>query len=196
MAKQMGGLEAENPCPTGSDGLQNTMAKQLHFEGFKKRNPCFGGSLLKGNNPKTTRPLDSKNPIHLVLRANQGGLRIPKTYAKVHKIIETSAKKHGVRVYSYVNVGNHIHFALKLHHVHRWPGFIRELTGRIALYMKKTNKEWKWLYRPFTRIVQGWKKAYRALQNYLDVNALEAQGIVTRQEIKFMKEFRAKWGAG
>jgi len=160
------------------------MTKQLHFEGFKKRNPCFGGSLLKGN-PKTNRPLDSKNPIHLVLRANAGGLRLPKTYAKVHKIIETSAKKHGVKIYSYVNVGNHIHFALKLHHIHRWPGFIRELTGKIALHMKRQN-----------RIVQGWRRAYMALQNYLNINALEAQGIVTRQEIQFMKEFRAQWGDG
>ena len=122
-------------------------------------------------------------------------MRLPKTYNKIHKTIETSAKKHGVKVYRYVNVGNHIHFTLKLHHVYRWPGFIRELTGRIALHMKKVNKDWHWLHRPYTRIVHGWRRAYRALQNYLEINALEAQGL-TRQEIKFMKEFRAQWGSG
>lgn len=50
-------------------------SKQLEFAGpgMKKPDVRFGGSLLGKSNPKRKRPLDSKRPIHLVLRANQGG---------------------------------------------------------------------------------------------------------------------------
>ena len=171
-----------------------TRAKQLNFEGFgfKKPKASFGGSLLKGN-PKTKRPMDSKLPILLTLRANQGSMRNPKTFGTVHELITNTARKYGVRVYSYENVGNHIHLLIRVPRLSLWAAFIRELTGRIAQVVKcllgLSGSFWK--FRPHTRIVQGWKKAYQVAKDYLHLNRLEAEGFIDRKEIKTLKDLRA-----
>ena len=89
-----------------------------------------------GANPKTRRPLDSKLPVHLVLRAR-----------------------------------------------------------RIALFMHATLslKESFWLYRPFTRIVRSWHKAYRDVKAYVYLNQLEAEGLINRNDTKALQELRAIW---
>lgn len=166
--------------------------KQLEFEGLRKPKDSFGGSLLKGN-AKTKRPLDSKLPILLTLRAVQGGMRLPKAFGKVDAAIHRCAHKYGVKVYEYANVGNHLHFVLKIPRRASWAGFIRELTGEIAAQMKflLAIKEKFWMFRPHTRVVQGWKKAYNAAVTYVRLNTLEAEGHTNRYEIeklKIMKE--------
>src|SRR6202142_2061365 len=121
--------------------------KQLEFEGLAKPGASFGGGLLKKGNPKTKRPLESKLPIHLVLRANRGGMRNPKAFTPVTEAVYKTAKKYGIKVYEYANVGNHLHLLIKLPHIRRWAPFIRELTGKIALKMGGQNF---WKQRPFT----------------------------------------------
>ena len=175
------------------------MSKQLSFidKAFKKQPDCFGGSLLKGNNPNTKRPLESKLPIHLVLRAKRGGMRQPKIFGKVSEIVKKTSTKHGMRVYKSSNNGNHIHMAVKLSSVRRWPGFIRELCGRIASLMRENKVTEKgesyWLYRPYTRIVRSWKRAYKDLLDYIELNFLEAEGMIRRKETKTLKGLRAIW---
>lgn len=151
---------------------------------FEKPSDEFGGALLKGN-PKKKRPLDAKWPIHLTLRAQKSVLRLPQYFGKVEKIIKETARKHGVKIYKEANVGNHLHVALKISRVKDWAGFIRELTGRIALACK--GRQGFWLYRPHTRIVRGWKKAFRAVLDYIYLNQLEAVGQISRKEIRTFK---------
>jgi REP element-mobilizing transposase RayT len=167
--------------------------KQQEFtgQGFDCPGDCFGGGLLKGN-PKTKRPLDSKLPIHLTLRAKKSVLRLPKNFAKVTNIIHESAEKHGVKIYKFANVGNHIHLALKIPRVGSWAGFIRELTGRIALACRYTKAEKGfWMFRPHTRIVRGWKKAFGIVKDYIYLNWCEAEGHISRKETKTLKDLRA-----
>lgn len=166
--------------------------KQLEFEGFKRVGDSFGGSLLNGNNPKTKRPLDSKFPVLLTLRGIQGGLRSPKTFLKVNDLVYDTAKKYGVRVYEYANVGNHLHVLICVKKLRLWAAFIRELTGRIAALMKSffqmDGKFWK--HRPHTRIVRSWKKAYKAVKLYVHLNFLEGEGHISRKEIRTLKDLR------
>jgi REP element-mobilizing transposase RayT len=170
--------------------------KQLEFniDGFKKPGVCFGGSLLKGN-PKTKRPLDSKSPVHLNLRANQGGMRLPKTFGKVHELIHEAAKKYGVKIFDYANVGNHIHLLIQVTKIKLWSAFIRELTGRIAQVCRELGVAVKgdgfWRTRPFTRIVAGWQKAFRIMKDYIYLNKIEADGYINRKETKTLKDLRA-----
>lgn len=160
-------------------------------EGFKKSSDCFGGRLLKGN-PKGARPLHSKMPIHLTLRAGKSILRLPKTFGTVQGIIKQVAANHGVKIYKMANVGNHLHFAIKIPHVKRWAAFIRELTGRLGLALRHlTGEESLWLYRPHTRILRGWQKAFKILKQYIELNVLEAEGFISRKEIKTLKDLRA-----
>lgn len=169
--------------------------QEFKIPGFKKRGVCFGGEQFKTSNPKVKRPLESKLPIHVVLRAHQGGMRLPKTYEKVQKIIYGSAKKYGVKIYEEANVGNHIHLLVKLSHIRRWSGFIREVTGRIALLMRQlkivAKKRKFWKFRPFTRIVQSWNKAYRQAKEYVQLNDLEGRGLIDRSHFRNLKELRA-----
>ncbi|MGE0527386.1 MAG: transposase [Bdellovibrionales bacterium] len=153
---------------------------------------------MKNSNAKRARPLDSKLPLHVVLRANQGGMRLPKTYATVCALIASTARKYGVRIYEQANVGNHIHLLMRMGKVWQWAAFIRELTGRIALAVRsadvlpKGGKFWK--YRPFTRIVQGWGKAFKTVKEYVYLNQLEAEGFISRKETKTLKDLHAIWG--
>lgn len=204
----------------------------LNDKHFGKATDCFGGSLLKGN-PKNRRPLDSKLPIHLVLRARSGHMRIPRLFRPVNQLVEDCSRKHGVTIYRYANVGNHLHLLLKISRRHRWPPFIRELTGRIAYLVQfgdskgidfrggkslpqkaqkyknphaakaaraphpykpaATTPESFWLFRPYTRIVRDWRRAFLTAKKYIHLNVLEAEGFISRLEIKTLKDLRAIW---
>jgi REP element-mobilizing transposase RayT len=169
-------------------------AKQISFSGkaFARPSDSFGGALLKGN-PKTARPLDSKMPVHLVLRANQGGMRLPKAFGSVASCFSAKAEKYGVRIYSYANVGNHIHAVIRVTKIRLWAAFIRELTSALAFLMSGivdvAGKFWK--QRPFTRIVRGWKTAYRTAVAYVELNQLEADGHISRKDTKTLRHLRA-----
>lgn len=178
--------------------------KQYDFLGqeFKKPNDAFGGSLLKGN-PKTKRPLDSKLPILLTLRAEKSVLRLPKTFKTVCDVIGDVCKKHGVKLYRDANVGNHLHLLVKIPHVRAWAAFIRELTGRIAQLVQIVlsgdvlgASSGFWKFRPHTRIVRGWQKAFKIASDYVDLNRLEAEGFISRRETKTLRDLRLIWADG
>ncbi len=163
--------------------------KQLKFDFAKKNALEFGGSLLKGN-ARSKRPLDSKKPIHLVLRraANQPSMRSPKNYLLVDIVIKEAAKEYGVTVYSFANVGNHLHLALRISSRRLWSRFIREITGRIAQHIGQTKGFW--MHKPFTRVVSGWGKAYTIVRKYIHLNNLEAEGKIDRRKIETFSDLR------
>lgn len=185
----------------GTNQRRSKMArrsKQLGFnaKGFAKIADGFGGSNLKSH-PKIKRPLDSKLPIHLVLRTSASCLRLPKLYGEVNGLVQRAARKHGVTVYSYANVGNHIHLLIKIASRGRWAPFIRELTGRIAQLARETINLAPtrpfWLFRPYTRVVRGWRTPFRMVKDYLHLNRLEADGFISRSETNKLKDLRALW---
>lgn len=207
--------------------------RQLEFQdqSFGKPGDVFGGSLLKSH-PKVKRPLATKFPIHVVLRANSSKLRLPKTYFKVNQLIQKTAKKYGIKIYKMANVGNHLHLLIKLSKLDLWKGFIRELSSKIAALVDKVTRlkisrelyqgakdlshkrndgrifqkrsqrakhqsEQKfWKHRPFTRIIRGWNKAFRTVKSYIDLNEWEAQGHISRKDIKTLKDLRALLDSG
>jgi len=175
------------------------MAKQYQFEGFKRQKDSFGGHLLKNSNAKIKRPLESKLPIHLVLRSTKGVLRLPKTVQ--NQTVSDVSKKHGVTIYKYANVGNHLHMVIKIPARTRWSAYIRELTGKLAqrvqgLRGRQQGKESFWLKRPFTRIVRGWQRAFKIALQYVELNQLEADGFISRKDTKTLKDLRAIWQDG
>jgi REP element-mobilizing transposase RayT len=133
-------------------------------------------------------------PILLTLRAEKSGMRKLGVFHKVNAQVYAIAKKHGVRVYSYSNVGNHLHLLIKIPRIRRWAAFIRELTGQIAQLMLKNidlPKDLKfWKYRPHSRIVRGWKKAYKIAKEYVELNELQATGCIDRKQIPNLKALR------
>jgi len=59
-------------------------------------------------------------------------MRLFKTIKIVDEQVADICKKHGVRLYQYANVGNHLHLLIKIPGREAWAAFIRELSGRIA----------------------------------------------------------------
>lgn len=168
------------------------LQQEFTGKGFAKPGDSFGGALLKGN-PKRKRPLESKLPIHLTLRATKSTLRTPKTQILVAELVYGTAKKYGVTIYQFANVGNHLHVLIKISRVGRWSAFIRELTGRIAQVVSTAVglSGAFWLYRPHTRIVRGWNRAYKTAKLYVHLNWLQAEGFISRKDTKTLKDLRA-----
>jgi putative transposase len=173
--------------------MSDRRAKQNDFQGevFQRPGDSFGGDLLKNSHAKSKRPLESKFPLHVVLRSQTSQMRLPKHYRRVNELVRKVCDKYGIRIYKYANVGNHLHLVIKLPRIARWAAFVRELCGRIALSLRtRSNGPGFWKKRPFTRIVRGWKKAYRAIIEYVQLNRLEAEGHIDRAETKTLKELR------
>jgi REP element-mobilizing transposase RayT len=173
--------------------------KQLEFQGsaFTKPKDWFGGAYLKGNHAKRKRPLESKFAIHVVLRAAESGLRRPAVYRHVNLAATRACKRYGVKLYEYANVGNHLHLLIKLPHIRAWRAFIREITGRIAQIARGLKGRQKgarafWRHRPFTRIVRGWKRTYRLAKDYVVLNQLEGEGLISRTESRVFRQGEAR----
>ncbi len=118
---------------------------------------------------------------------------------KVKLIVDQASRKFHVRVVRFANVGNHLHFVVKL------PGrgatsrdlygkWIRRITSRIAREVggskrgqplkdqvgRTTDDQGKrvrfWDAIPYTRIIHG-SRGWRVIDRYVLKNQLEAQGL-------------------
>ena len=159
-----------------------------------------------------SRPLATRSTMHLVLRSSKAkaewSFRQPKHAAKITEIATRFAVKNGVRILSLANVGNHLHFHIQLTNRFGYRPFIRAVTAAIAMAvtgacrsrpLKRTAKDRFWDYRPFTRIVDGFR-ALLKLRDYVEINNWEGQGYSRERARLFIveKEFirRKFWSTG
>ena len=143
--------------------------KQLSF--IKKPVTEFGGSLLKGKR-KSERVLNSRKPMHLVLKT-KSAFSLFKQKKKLQSVLRKQAKIFGVKIYSESIQSDHWHLCLKITNRRLYRGFIRSLTGIIARSFGKGL----WRLRPYTRIVD-WGKDFLNVKDYLLLNYCEVNGIV------------------
>ena len=166
---------------------------------FEMQRIEFGGHSFK-TNAKSKRPMSSKLPVHLAMRTDgrKFSMRKPRAFGLVNKIVYRTAEKYGVRIYEFGNVGNHLHLLIKLPHIREWAGFIRELSGRIAQEMQELKGPKKgekfWIFKPFTRVVASWRKAFQDCRDYVILNHLEGEGHIRRAETKRLSELSALFG--
>lgn len=152
---------------------------------LKKEKEFFGGSRLTTRTERARRrPLSTKETMHLVLRSSQAkgdwSFRKKGNPAKIENLLRKYAKKYGVTLLSFANVGNHLHVHLKLGSRFTYPAFIRALTGAIAMTITGASKLRKltkkfWDYRPYSRVVKS-RRGYLTLRDYVQVNRLEGDG--------------------
>ncbi len=165
------------------------MKSQLFFKGFNSPKTYFGGSLLMGKR-KSLRPISSKHALHLILKSSRAkGSQSFLTHQKQIKYqLDTQAKKFGVRIYQYSNVGNHLHLLIRIHSRREYKKFIRAISSLIQGIVTKTlganqkledqkSKEIFWDFRPFSRIV-SWGRDFRNAAQYVIKNTLEAMGLI------------------
>ena len=121
------------------------MKKEIQLKLLKNQPKSYGGELLKTRKGRSQgRPLDTKNTMHLVLRSSKarGELSFwkPKNKNEIKRIISKFSGKYGVKVLSMANVGNHLHFQIKLSNRYGYFAFIRAITAAIAMAVTNVSR--------------------------------------------------------
>ena len=112
-----------------------------------KADLTHGGSKRKGKR-KTLRPLTSKKPIHLVLKAHE-----PFQLLRSSRTIEHTLKKYslrfGITLHATAVQADHLHLNLTIPNRDLYRRWIRAITSVLVAQIKNL----KWRFSPFTRIV-------------------------------------------
>lgn len=140
------------------------------------------GGVTKGRR-KTIRPLDRKKPLHLVLKSSaaKGSLSFlgAKNRLFVERTIRDTAKKFGVTVHSFQNVGNHLHAIVKFTKREGFQNFLRTATALIARAVTGARRGKPfgrrfWDALAFTRVING-RRDLAQTEAYLAKNELERE---------------------
>jgi hypothetical protein len=151
---------------------KNEKQKQMSLFNLKQE-LAFGGELLIGKR-KSKRPLNTRDPIHLVLRCDKPILR--KNERLVADVWKKFKTKFGVKNYELSINSNHMHAVIRIHSQRLYNHFVQAFCGALALKLGI-----KWIVRPFTRVVSGWGKAFKKIKEYVELNWLETRGLVEYQ---------------
>jgi REP element-mobilizing transposase RayT len=158
-------------------------ARQSSLPGFKFNSSTVHGGEHACGKRKTARPLDPKQALHLVLRASRakGSLSMlhPRHCNAIEQLASDIAKRWSIRIYRYANVGNHLHLLVRTRSRRAWRGFLRELTGAIAMLVTGSRKgqgQKFWDQLAFTRIVR-FGRDFKGVGLYLIGNLFEAMGV-------------------
>ncbi len=117
----------------------------------------------------------------------------PKHCNFIEEFVHKTARRWGVRVYRFANVGNHIHLLIQVPTREAWKRFSKELSGGIAqivtgaqkgFALKRTEdtsvpesaKRGFWDHLMFTRIV-SFGRDFNGVAAYLIKNLFEAAGV-------------------
>lgn len=180
------------------------MAKQFSLfdvtpnKDLKKRysRTAHGGGLNK-NKRKLERPISTKRPMHITMRAEQARGKWSflnfKNRIHVETIVRRQAKKFGVKIQDFANVGNHLHIKSKATSREGFQSFLRSTTCLIARKItgarrgvKLSKKFWEDL--TFSRVLKSYREEIN-LRGYFVANRQEAsRGSAARD--KFLSEFR------
>jgi REP element-mobilizing transposase RayT len=141
-----------------------------------------GGDTRKGKR-KIARPIDPKRPLHLTLKSSRAqgawSLLHPKHCRGLELKSRSIAQRHDVAVYRFVNVGNHLHLLVKARNRRSFQGFLRELSGALAMMVTGAKKGKPagrfWDSTAWSRVV-NWGRDFRGALNYLIKNIFEALG--------------------
>lgn len=177
---------------------QKDLFEYFNTPQLKKRysRVVHGGDAAKGKR-KLERPLSSKKWIHLILKSDHAKGKFSFLSAKnqiiVLQILKTKAKKFGVQVADYANVGNHLHLKLKIQNRTEFQQFLRSVTTLIARKVTGARRGHKfgrfWQGLAYTRILKSALEELN-LKGYFKANRIEASGGKIAREI-YLKKFNA-----
>jgi len=184
---------------------QKNTQTQFSFAGMslatapKSREKAHGGELNQGKR-KGTRPFDPKQALHVVLRSSKASGKLsmlrPQHCNHIRDLVHRLKKRWNVSVYRYANVGNHLHLLIHVRSRENWKGFIRELSGGIAIIVtgakkgtplvrSQTSAEQApsrgfWDHLVFTRIV-SFGRDFKQVAQYVLTNLWEGVGVPIRK---------------
>ncbi|MCM2352060.1 MAG: transposase [Pseudobdellovibrio sp.] len=166
-----------------------------------------GGVLRNKRRGRKARPLSTKAPVHLVFKTEskslRRGLRSPLGFYLINRIIKQYARRFFVKVEQISINHDHLHLLVRFSKRSFGQYFLRVVAGQIAQqfknngflkakYVTDTPKLWK--YRPFTRVIQGWKP-YLIVRNYIQLNLKEASGAIKYKPLRLRGLSSSEWDA-
>lgn len=175
--------------------------KESYLPGFEKAAGAqHGGDLARGKR-KTFRPIDPKQALHVVLRSSKArgvlSMLHPRHCNAIERHVQNTAKRCGVRVYRFANVGNHLHLLIKVPSRPAWKRFAKRLSGGVAqivtgarkgaalnrttdrtrdIDLTESAQRAFWDHLLFTRIV-SFGRDFKGVAKYLIKNLFEAAGV-------------------
>lgn len=155
------------------------------------------GGDIGANKRKLDRPLSSRRPIHVVLRSEQAkgtwSFLGFKNRIEVERIINRQARKFGVKLQDFANVGNHLHLKVKANSRSGFQSFLRSITCLIARKITGARRGIKlkkrfWDGLAFSRVLKSYREEIH-LRGYFIGNRQEASRGPHARE-RFLAQFR------
>lgn len=121
----------------------------------------------------------------------------PKHCNSIERFVQKTAKRWGVRLYRYANVGNHLHLLVQVPTREAWKRFSKELSGGIAQIITgaqkgsalsrnkdasiaESAKRGFWDHLIYTRIV-SFGRDFKGVCRYIIKNLFEAAGVPVKR---------------
>jgi REP element-mobilizing transposase RayT len=142
-----------------------------------------GGDVRLGKR-KIARPVDTKKPLHIVLRSSRAtsawSMLRPERASRIRRTAGSLARRYDVRLYRYANVGNHIHVLATVRSRAALQSFLRGFAGVTARLVTGARKGRPvgrfWDRLAYTRIV-SWGREFSTVGAYVKQNHDEALGL-------------------
>src|SRR5690606_20354879 len=112
-------------------------------------------------------------------------------------VLQTYSKRFFVKVEQQAVCQDHIHLLVRLSRRSQGQHFFRVVAGQIAQILKHngfwvTGTQGIWKFRPFTRVIVGWK-AYQIARDYVRLNEKEASGQILYQRQRLRGLSAGEW---
>jgi hypothetical protein len=142
-----------------------------------------GGADSVGKEKKA-RPIATKRPMHLIFRSSRAkgawSFLHSRNQAKLEAHLKATARRFGVKVYRFANVGNHFHLLVQAKRREDLQNFLRVFAQGVVFLItgaRKGNPVGKfWDALAYSRIVE-WGRDWKGMLNYLGKNLLEGHGM-------------------
>jgi len=83
--------------------------------------------------------------MHIVLRSSRArgewSMLTPRNRKRIEDFAYKAAKKHGVRLYRFANVGNHLHLLVKTRTRTAFQRFLKDVAGTVAILVTGAKKQ-------------------------------------------------------
>ncbi len=161
-------------------------ARDVHAELVRTEH---GGAVRRGRR-KLERPVSVRRPMHVVLTSQRarGSWSLRRHERAVRDALRAMARRFGIRVYDFANVGTHLHLLVRSRRRESFQAFLRSFAGIVARQVTGARRG-----RPSGRFfcgiawsrVVGWGRDYLGVRHYVFRNEIEgAHGVHVRRAIE------------
>lgn len=158
---------------------RHTETKTVGLKGRKEH----GGSINRRKR-KEARPINCKNPLHVVLKSEKakGPLYLPYHHKKLKTLIRRCAKKYKISIYEQAIAHNHLHLLVRGKSRKSLHDFFRVLAGLSAKAVTGATKGKPfgrfWTYLLYSRLMTNSAYEFEIVSGYILQNELETQGLI------------------